>query len=123
MGAAADGKVGGDTIFGRIIRREIPSSIVFEDDDVLAFRDINPVAPTHILVIPKRPIESLAHASADDAQLLGKLMVACARIAEGEGLDKTGYRVVTNIGSHGGQTVFHLHLHIVGGRPMDWPPG
>jgi histidine triad (HIT) family protein len=123
MGSIAEGKVGGDTIFGKIIRREIPASIVFEDDEVLAFRDINPVAPSHILVIPKRPIESLAHASAEDALLLGKLMVACARIAEAEGLDKTGYRVVTNIGSHGGQTVFHLHLHVVGGRHMQWPPG
>lgn len=123
MSVAAQGNIGGDTIFGKIIRKEIPASIVFEDDEVLAFRDINPVAPSHILVIPKRPIESLAHATANDAQLLGKLMLACARIAESQGLDRTGYRVVTNIGSDGGQTVFHLHLHVVGGRQMSWPPG
>ncbi len=123
MSVASEDTLGGETIFGKIIRKEIPASIVFEDDEVLAFRDINPVAPTHILVIPKRPIESLAHASADDELLIGKLMMACARIAKAEGLDKSGYRVVTNIGAHGGQTVFHLHLHLVGGRSMNWPPG
>lgn len=116
-------KVGGETIFGKIIRREIPATIVFENEDVLAFRDISPVAPTHVLVIPKEPVESLAHAEPRHEVLLGKLMAAVAAIAKAEGLDKTGYRVVTNVGVDGGQTVFHLHLHLIGGRPMAWPPG
>lgn len=112
-----------DTIFGKIIRREIPADIVHETERVLAFRDINPVAPVHILIIPKRPIESIAGAVFTDAELLGELMLAAAEIARKEGLESDGYRVVTNIGANGGQTVFHLHLHLIGGRPMVWPPG
>lgn len=112
-----------DTIFGKIIRREIPADIVHETERVLAFRDINPVAPVHILIIPKRPIESIAGAVSTDAELLGELMLAAAEIARKEGLESDGYRVVTNIGADGGQTVFHLHLHLIGGRPMAWPPG
>lgn len=114
---------GGETIFGKIIRREIPANIVYETDSVLAFRDINPVAPTHILIIPKKPIASLAATSKADKELLGELMLEAAEVARREGLEESGYRVVTNIGTHGGQTVFHLHLHIIGGRPCDWPPG
>jgi len=114
---------GGDTIFGKIIRREIPADIVHETDRVLAFRDINPVAPVHILIIPKRPLDSIAGAVPSDAELLGELMLAAAEIAREEGLESDGYRVVTNIGAHAGQTVFHLHLHLIGGRPMTWPPG
>ena len=114
---------GGDTIFGKIIRREIPANVVYETDSVLAFRDINPVAPTHILLIPKKPIASLSAASKADRELLGGLMLEAAEVARREGLEEGGYRVVTNIGTHGGQTVFHLHLHIIGGRPCDWPPG
>jgi histidine triad (HIT) family protein len=114
---------GGDTIFGKIIRKEIPAQIIFENDDLLAFRDISPVAPTHILVIPKKPIRSVAQASESDATLLGKLMLAAAEIARRDGLDQAGYRIVTNIGDNGGQTVFHLHLHLLGGRKMEWPPG
>ena len=114
---------GGDTIFGKIIRKEIPAQIIFENEDLLAFRDISPVAPTHILVIPKKPIRSVAQASESDATLLGKLMLAAAEIARREGLDQSGYRIVTNIGNDGGQTVFHLHLHLLGGRKMEWPPG
>ncbi len=114
---------GGDTIFGKIIRREIPADIVHETDRVLAFRDINPVAPVHILIIPKRPIVSIAGAVSTDAELLGELMLAAAEIARKEGLESDGYRVVTNSGAHAGQTVFHLHLHLIGGRPMAWPPG
>jgi histidine triad (HIT) family protein len=114
---------GGDTIFGKIIRKEIPASIVYEDEEVLAFRDIAPVAPVHILVIPKRPIRSVADASGADAPLLGRLMMAAAEVARREGLADSGYRIVTNIGGDGGQTVFHLHLHILGGRQLEWPPG
>lgn len=113
----------GDTIFGKIIRREIPAEIVYETERVLAFRDINPVAPVHVLVIPKKPIESIASAVTTDAELLGELMLAAAEVARCEGLEPGGYRVVTNIGADGGQTVFHLHLHVVGGRQMSWPPG
>ena len=111
------------TIFARIIAREIPADIVYETETVLAFRDIQPQAPVHVLVIPKKPVVSLDHASADDAALLGELMLACAEVARREGLDADGYRVVTNIGRNGGQSVFHLHFHVLGGRPMRWPPG
>jgi len=122
MSASLD-KVGGDTIFGKIIRKEISAQIVYEDDDVLGFRDINPVAPVHVLVIPKTPIQSVAHALEGDALLLGKLLVAAAKIARTEGLQEDGYRVVTNVGANAGQSVFHLHLHVIGGRGMSWPPG
>jgi histidine triad (HIT) family protein len=114
---------GGDTIFGKIIRKEISAQIVYETEDVLAFRDISPVAPVHVLIIPKKPVASVAHATEEDAQHLGKLMLAAAEVARREGLLENGYRVVTNIGSDGGQTVFHLHLHVIGGRQMEWPPG
>mgnify|MGYP006277104469 CR=1 FL=1 len=112
-----------DTIFGKIIRREIPATIVYETETVLAFRDINPVAPVHIVVIPKKPIVSVAQAESDDRMILGDLLLACAEIARQEGLDSDGYRIVSNIGRDGGQTVFHLHLHILGGRSLNWPPG
>lgn len=114
---------GGDTIFGKIIRKEVPATIVYEDEHVLAFRDIAPVAPVHIVVIPKKPIRSIADASADDAELLGRLLLAAAEIARREGLFDSGYRVVTNTGRDAGQSVFHLHLHILGGRALEWPPG
>ncbi|MEB3288583.1 MAG: histidine triad nucleotide-binding protein [Leptolyngbya sp.] len=113
----------GDTIFGQIIRREIPANIVYEDDLCLAFRDIAPQAPIHILVIPKQPIPSLAAVTPEDKEVLGHLMLTIQRIADQEGLTETGYRVVTNIGTDGGQTVFHLHFHLMGGRGMHWPPG
>ena len=111
------------TIFAKIIRKEIPAQIVYEDELALAFRDIQPVAPAHILVIPKQPIPSLADATASDAALLGHLMIVAARVAAEQGLAATGYRVVTNVGADAGQSVFHLHLHIIGGRPLHWPPG
>jgi histidine triad (HIT) family protein len=114
---------GGDTIFGKIIRKEIPATIVYEDEDVLAFRDIAPVAPVHILVIPKEPIRNVACATREHEVILGRLMLTAAEIARREGLADSGYRVVTNIEGDGGQTVFHLHLHILGGRRMEWPPG
>ncbi|MGI8934552.1 MAG: histidine triad nucleotide-binding protein [Phormidesmis sp.] len=111
-----------DTLFGKIIRREIPADIVYEDDLCLAFRDITPQAPTHILVIPKQPIAMLSAAQAEDKALLGHLLFAVSEIARQQKLD-SGYRVVINTGEDGGQTVFHLHLHLLGGRALGWPPG
>lgn len=111
------------TIFQRIIDGEIPADKVYEDDEVLAFRDINAQAPTHVLVIPKRPIVSMATATDADQVLIGKLMMVAAQVARAEGLEADGYRLVTNIGTDGGQSVFHLHIHLLGGRQMTWPPG
>lgn len=111
------------TIFGKIIDREIPADIVYEDDLCLAFRDINPVAPTHILIIPKKAIPALADVQGSDHAVLGHLMVKASEIARDEGLDESGYRVVVNNGEGAGQTVSHLHLHLLGGRPFTWPPG
>ena len=112
-----------DTIFGKIIRREIPADIVYEDDDVLAFRDVTPQAPVHILIVPKRPLQNLLDAQPGDTLLLGQLMSAAAHIAQTLGLDETGFRVVVNAGPDAGQSVDHLHLHLLGGRPLLWPPG
>ncbi|VEP18092.1 purine nucleoside phosphoramidase [Hyella patelloides LEGE 07179] len=111
-----------NTIFGKIIRREIPADIVYEDDLALAFKDINAQAPTHILVIPKKPISQVSQATPEDRDLLGHLLLIVKKVAEEAGL-KNGYRVVINNGNDGGQTVDHLHLHILGGRQMQWPPG
>ncbi|MDJ0734567.1 MAG: histidine triad nucleotide-binding protein [Nostocaceae cyanobacterium] len=111
-----------ETIFSKIIRREIPADIVYEDDLTLAFKDINPQAPVHILVIPKKPIPKLDDAESDDAALMGHLLLTVKHVAQQAGL-KNGYRVVINTGDDGGQTVYHMHLHIMGGRHMKWPPG
>ncbi|WP_026097832.1 histidine triad nucleotide-binding protein [Baaleninema simplex] len=111
-----------DTIFGKIVRKEIPADIVYEDDLCLAFRDIAPQAPTHILVIPKKSLSSLADAQESDRDLLGHLLLTANQIAQQEGLSQ-GYRTVVNTGAEAGQTVFHLHVHVLGGRPMEWPPG
>ncbi len=111
-----------ETIFSKIIRREIPADIVYEDDLALAFKDVNPQAPVHILVIPKKPIPRLADAESQDHALLGHLLLTVKRVAEQAGLTN-GYRLVINTGPDGGQTVYHLHLHILGGRQMTWPPG
>ena len=111
-----------DTIFSKIIRREIPADIVYEDDLALAFRDVHPQAPVHILIIPKRVIVSIDEATDSDTALLGHLLLTVKRVATQEGL-KQGYRVVINTGEDGGQTVFHLHLHLLGKRAMTWPPG
>jgi histidine triad (HIT) family protein len=111
-----------DTIFGKIIRREIPADIVYEDDLCLAFNDISPQAPTHILVIPKKPIPRISDSHSEDHALLGHLLCMVRLIATNAGLSN-GYRVVINNGQDGGQTVDHLHLHILGGRAMAWPPG
>jgi histidine triad (HIT) family protein len=111
-----------ETIFSKIIRREIPADIVYEDDLAIAFKDVHPQAPVHILVIPKQPIPKLADAESSDHALMGHLLLTVKRVAEQAGLTN-GYRVVINNGDDGGQTVNHLHLHILGGRPMQWPPG
>ena len=110
------------TIFQKIIDRQIPATIVYEDDRALAFRDVAPQAPVHVLVIPKQPIRSLASATDDDAALLGHLLTVVRKVAAAEGLD-AGYRVVTNIGADGGQSVDHLHFHVLGKRRLGWPPG
>jgi histidine triad (HIT) family protein len=111
-----------DTLFSKIIRREIPADIVYEDDLAIAFRDIQPQAPVHILVIPKKPIVKLADADPEDQALLGHLLLTVQRVAAQEGLTK-GYRTVINTGEDGGQTVYHLHIHLLGGRALAWPPG
>ena len=113
----------GETIFSKIIRREIPAQVVFESDRVLAFRDISPQAPVHILVIPKKAVARLSTAEPADQALLGELLLAAARIAEEQGLREAGYRVVINNGRAAGQEVEHLHLHLLGGRGFGWPPG
>jgi histidine triad (HIT) family protein len=110
-------------LFCRIIAGEIPATNVYEDDHSFAFRDINPQAPTHILLIPKKHIASLNEATEEDQAVLGHLMCVATQIAKQEGLSKRGYRVVTNTGADAGQTVWHIHLHVLGGRPMTWPPG
>jgi len=111
----------GDTIFGRIERGEIPAEIVYQDDRALAFRDLNPVAPTHILVIPRKPLETLSTAEESDEALLGHLLLVANRVAADAGIEN--YRVVINNGAGSGQTVFHLHLHLIAGRALKWPPG
>ncbi|CAG9794230.1 unnamed protein product [Diatraea saccharalis] len=114
---------GGDTIFGKILRKEIPAKFVYEDEQCVAFHDVNPQAPTHILVIPRKPIVQLSKAEDEDEQLLGHLLVAARKVAAQEGLDKTGFRLVINDGKNGCQSVYHLHIHILGGRQLGWPPG
>ena len=111
-----------DTIFGKIIRREIPAAIVYEDDLCLAFKDVNPQAPVHVLISPKQPLPQLAAATSEDQMLLGHLLLTAKDLAVTLGLDK-GYRLVINNGEDGGQTVYHLHLHLLGDRALGWPPG
>jgi histidine triad (HIT) family protein len=110
-----------DTIFGKIARGEAPAKIVYEDDRALAFHDVSPQAPTHILVIPRKPIERLSAAEESDAALLGHLMMVANRVAADAGLED--FRLVVNNGAGAGQAVFHLHLHVLGGRLLGWPPG
>ena len=110
------------TLFEKIINREIPADIVFEDELSLAFKDINPQAPVHILIIPKKPIEKLSDANIEDQALLGHLMLVAGKIAEQLNLDNT-FRIIINNGAGAGQSVFHLHLHLMSGRPLSWPPG
>jgi len=110
-----------ETIFSKIIKREIPATIIYEDDLAIAFRDVNPQAPVHFLVIPKQPIVKLSDATIEDQSLLGHLLLVANKVAVQEGLED--FRLVTNNGAAAGQSVFHLHIHVLGGRSFDWPPG
>jgi histidine triad (HIT) family protein len=112
-----------DELFLKIIRREIPADIVYETDEVIAFRDINPQAPTHILIIPKLLIPTINDIKVDQDALVGKLVLAAQYLAKEEGLAEEGYRLVMNCNQAGGQAVYHIHLHLLGGRQMEWPPG
>ena len=111
------------TLFEKIIAREIPAAIVYEDDSVLAFRDIQPQAPVYIMIVPKKVIPRIAEARADDQKLLGQLLLKAAEVADQAGLTPGGYRLVINNGADGGETIPHLHCHILGGRHLAWPPG
>ena len=110
-------------LFCKIASKQIPAKILFEESDLLAFHDINPVAPTHVLVIPTQHVTSLSDGKPEHADLFGRLLLAAARAAEMTGIAKTGYRVIANAGPDAGQSVFHLHVHVLGGRHMAWPPG
>ena len=112
-----------DCLFCRIAAKEIPSQIVFEDEQVVAFKDINPQGPVHILVIPKRHIANVATAAAEDEALLGHILCVGAQVAAEAGVAESGFRLVFNRGAHAGEAVPHLHLHVIGGRPLAWPPG
>jgi len=112
-----------DDLFLKIIRREIPADIVYESDDILAFRDINPQAPTHILIIPKEHIRTINDIQPEHTDLVGRLVLVASELAAREGLAEDGYRVVMNCNGAGGQAVYHIHLHLLGGRQMMWPPG
>ncbi|XP_072937665.1 adenosine 5'-monophosphoramidase HINT1-like [Epargyreus clarus] len=113
----------GDTIFTKILNGEIPAKFAYKDDQCVAFHDVNPQAPTHILIIPKKPIPQLSLAEDEDEQLLGHLLTVARKVAIQENLDKSGFRLVVNDGKHGAQSVYHLHVHLIGGRQMGWPPG
>lgn len=112
-----------DCIFCELVKKNIPTKIIAEDEDILAFRDINPQAPTHILVIPKKHISTLNDLTEADGELLGKMYLMVKRIAEQEGIAERGFRTVMNCNRDAGQTVYHIHLHILGGRELSWPPG
>ncbi len=111
------------TLFQKIADKEIPSAMVYEDELCVAFRDITPVAPVHVLLVPRKPIPNIGAATAEDAALLAHLMLKVGEIARAEGLSEDGYRTVLNTGTAAGQTVPHLHIHIIGGRALQWPPG
>ena len=110
-------------LFCNIVDRTIQSTIVYEDEHALAFQDIHPQAPVHLLVIPKRHVPSVQNLETGDAVILGHLLQACVKLAKQKGISESGYRIVTNSGPHAGQTVLHLHFHLLGGRSMTWPPG
>ena len=112
-----------DCLFCRIVSGAIPSRQVYVDDDVIAFHDVNPQAPVHVLIVPKRVIPRLAESAATDAELLGRMLVASREVAQKVGIAESGYRMVINSGRDGGETVPHLHMHLLGGRHMTWPPG
>ena len=111
------------TLFEKIIDREIPEEIVFEDDYVIAFNDIDPKAPIHILIVPKKVIRSINDIGENDKDLIGNMFLVARNLAKEKGIDKSGFRTIFNTNDDGGQTVYHLHLHLIGGRQMNWPPG
>ena len=111
-----------ETLFTKIINREIPADIVYEDEHTLAFKDISPQAPFHVLIIPKKPIATINDIQAEDASLIGQLYLVAAKLAKQEGFSESGYRVVMNCNDDGGQTVYHIHLHMLAGKEMGWPP-
>jgi len=112
-----------DTLFSRIIRGEIPADVVYEDEFTLAFHDINPQAPVHILIIPKKPLATLNDLDAQQVELAGRLLVTASQLAKDLGIDQSGYRTVINCNQDGGQEIYHLHVHLLGGRALRWPPG
>ena len=112
-----------DTVFHKIMRKEIPATIVYEDEQLVAFRDVSPVADTHLLIVPRKTIPSVAQATAADATLLGNMVLVASELAHREGISDSGYRLVINCGGDGGQSVDQLHLHLLGGRSFSWPPG
>ena len=112
-----------ETLFEKIVAREIPADIVYEDDELLAFRDIEPQAPVHVLIIPKHRIATLNDLEANHAELVGKMVLVAGKIAKDEGIAEDGYRLNLNCNEQGGQSVYHIHLHLLGGRQMKWPPG
>ncbi|XP_022817326.1 histidine triad nucleotide-binding protein 1-like [Spodoptera litura] len=113
----------GETLFEKIINKEIPAEFVYEDEQCVVFHDVNPQAPTHLLVVPRKPIPQLSKADDGDQDLLGHLLITARNVALGKGFDRTGFRLVINDGRHGAQSVYHLHVHILAGRQMKWPPG
>jgi len=111
------------TIFDKIVNREIPADIIFEDDDIIAFNDINPQAPVHILIVPKKRIKTLNDISIEDEQLVGRMFIVAKFLANKTNISESGYRTIFNCNDDGGQTIYHIHLHLLGGRPLNWPPG
>ena len=111
------------SLFTKIINRDIPADIIYEDSDVIAFNDINPQAPIHILIVPKKEIKTLNDIKEEDKDIVGKIFIAAKKIAKNLKIDKSGYRTIFNCNEHGGQTVYHIHLHLLGGRQLGWPPG
>ncbi len=112
-----------DCLFCKIVRGEIPATVVFENNDILAFHDVNPQAPTHVLVIPKKHIATINDTTDNDAQLLGRMILTAKQLAAEQHVDEAGFRLIFNVNADGGQTVHHIHLHILAGRKMTWPPG
>ena len=111
------------SLFTKIINKEIPAEIIYEDNDILAFNDINPQAPVHVLIIPKKEIKTINDIKVEDKEILGKIFLVAKKIAKKLNIDKTGYRTVFNCNEDGGQSVYHIHLHLLGGRKLNWPPG
>ena len=112
-----------DCLFCKIANHEIPADIVYEDENFVAFRDINPQAPIHFLIIPKKHIETINNLEEEDAPLIGEMVILARKLAKEQGIDEKGYRLIYNCNREGGQMVYHIHLHLLGGRPMGWPPG